>query len=281
MQRSVADVLNAIYEQDFLACSMGGRPRVGAHHALATFHEILSDRRVNWVLEADLKNFFGSLDHGWLLRFVEHRIGDPRIFSLIRRWLKAGVMESGELQACGEGTPQGGSISVVLSNLYLHYVLDLWFERKVRSRLKGKAWLIRYIDDFVVCFQYCNNAQWFMEVLPKRLEKFALKLEPDKIQLIRFGRSAGRKGKRPETIYFLGFTHYCTRSRKGNFMVGRKTEKSRLRRSIANLKELLRRIRHDLLHKQVTVIKSLIKPLFGNFKRIILYLITVWFLRTR
>ena len=272
LQRSVADVLNAIYEQDFLACSMGGRPRVGAHHALATFHEILSDRRVNWVLEADLKNFFGSLDHGWLLRFVEHRAGDPRILNLIRRWLNAGVMESGELQACEEGTPQGGPISVVLSNLYLHYVLDLWFERKVRPRLKGKAWLIRYIDDFVVCFQYCSDAQRLMEVLPKRLEKFALKLEPDKTRLIRFGRSAGRKGKRPETIYFLGFTHYCARSRKGNFMVGRKTEKSRLRRSITNLKELLRRIRHDLLHKQVTVINRRLRGhyayygLGGNYK---------------
>ncbi|WP_422134299.1 group II intron reverse transcriptase/maturase [Endozoicomonas sp. ALD040] len=272
LQRSVADVLNAIYEQDFLPCSMGGRPRLGAHHALSTFNEVVSGRKVSWVLEADLKNFFGSLDHGWLLRFVEHRVGDPRILNLIRRWLKAGVMEAGELQECEEGTPQGGPISVVLSNLYLHYVLDLWFECMVKPRLKGEAWLIRYIDDFVVCFQYRSDAERFMNVLPQRLEKFALKLERDKTRLVRFGRFASRGGRRPETVYFLGFTHYCTRNLKGNFMVGRRTEKSRLRRSIAKLKELLRRIRHEPLHEQVTAINRRLRGhyayygLGGNFR---------------
>lgn len=224
------------------------------------------------MLEADLKNFFGSLDHGWLLRFVEHRVGDPRILNLIRRWLKAGVMEAGELQECEEGTPQGGPISVVLSNLYLHYVLDLWFECMVKPRLKGEAWLIRYIDDFVVCFQYRSDAERFMNVLPQRLEKFALKLERDKTRLVRFGRFASRGGRRPETVYFLGFTHYCTRNLKGNFMVGRRTEKSRLRRSIAKLKELLRRIRHEPLHEQVTAINRRLRGhyayygLGGNFR---------------
>jgi len=153
LQRSVAQVLSAIYELDFLPCSFGGRPGLGAHHALATLNEIIAGRKVSWVLEADLSNFFGSVDHGWLLRFVEHRVGDPRIISLIRRWLKAGVLEDGELQESTEGTPQGGSISVLLSNLYLHYVLDLWFERVVKPRLRGEAYLVRYIDDFVLCFQ--------------------------------------------------------------------------------------------------------------------------------
>jgi group II intron reverse transcriptase/maturase len=133
LQRSVAQVLSAVYEQDFLPCSFGGRSGVGAHNALATLNEVIAGRKISWVLEADLKNFFGSLDHKWMMRFVEHRIGDPRLISLIRRWLKAGVLEDGEIHPSEEGTPQGGSISVLLSNLYLHYVLDLWFERLVMA----------------------------------------------------------------------------------------------------------------------------------------------------
>ncbi|MGO0308830.1 reverse transcriptase domain-containing protein [Endozoicomonas acroporae] len=180
---------------------------LGAHNALSTFNEVVSGRKVSWVFEADLKNFFGSLDHGWLLRFVEHRVGDPRILNLTRRWLKAGVMETGDLHESEEGTLQGGPVSVILSNLYLHYVLDLWFERKVKPCLKGEAWLIRYVDDFVVCFQHRSDAERFMNVLPRRLGKFGLKLEPDKTRLVEFGRFAHRQKKRPETVYFLGFTH--------------------------------------------------------------------------
>ena len=152
LQKSAAQVLSAIYEQDFLPCSFGGRPGRGAHQALASLHEVISGRQVEWVLEADLKNFFGSLSHEWMLRFVEHRVGDRRLISLIRRWLKAGVLENGEVRLSEEGTPQGGSISVLLSNLYLHYVLDLWFERVVKPRLGGEACMVRYIDDFVLCF---------------------------------------------------------------------------------------------------------------------------------
>jgi RNA-directed DNA polymerase len=143
LQRSVAGVLAAIYEQDFLPCSFGGRPGLGAHHALATLAEVIAGKPVSYVYEADLKNFFGSLDHGWLLRFLEDRVGDPRIMSLIRRWLEAGILEDGELTANEKGTPQGGSISVLLSNLYLHHVLDLWFEKVVKPQLKGQAYLIR------------------------------------------------------------------------------------------------------------------------------------------
>jgi retron-type reverse transcriptase len=180
---------------------------------LATLHELIAGRKVSWVLEADLKNFFGSLDHGWLLRFVELRVGDPRIISLIRRWLKAGVLEDGELYPNEEGTPQGGSISVLLSNLYLHYVLDLWFEHVVKPRLKGEAYLVRYLDDFVVCFQYRADALRLQDALRKRLEKFALELESEKTKLVELGRFAQRHAckrgrKRPETICFLG----CNRS---------------------------------------------------------------------
>src|SRR4029077_962924 len=192
LQRSAAQVLSAIYEQDFLPCSFGGRPGRGAHQALASMHEMIAGRKVEWVLEADLKNFFGSLSHEWMLRFVEHRVGDPRLISLIRRWLKASILEDGEVHANEEGTPQGGSISVLLSNLYLHYVLDLWFERVVKPRLQGEAYLVRYIDDFVMCFQYRADALRVQELLSKRLEKFSLTLEPTKTKLVEFGRFAAK-----------------------------------------------------------------------------------------
>jgi RNA-directed DNA polymerase len=256
LQRSTAEVLSAIYEQDFLPCSFGGRPKLSAHHALATLNEVIAGGKISWVLEADLKNFFGSLSHEWILRFVEHRVRDPRLISLIRRWLKAGVMEDGAVCPSDEGTPQGGSISVLLSNLYLHYVLDLWFDRVVKVRLRGEARLVRYIDDFVVCFQYREDALRFQDALRNRLGKFGLTLEPSKTKLVEFGRfaqrHAGKRGrKRPETIYFLGFTLYCTRNQKGNFKVGMRTEKSRLRRSLLSLQDRMRQIRHFTIQQQV------------------------------
>ena len=276
LQRSVTEVLSAIYEQDFLSSSFGGRPGLSAHHALATLNEIIAGKKVGWVYEADLKNFFGSLDHGSLLQFVRHRVGDPRIINLIQRWLKAGIMEGNELRPSEIGTPQGGSVSVLLSNIYLHYVLDLWFEKVVKPRLKGEAYLVRYIDDFVVCFQYRADAKRFREVLVKRLAKFALTLEPNKTRLIEFGRFAQRDAKKwnekVETIYFLGFTHFCTRNRRGNFMVGRKTEKSRLRRSFKKLRGLMRDIRHYQINKQAGTINQILRGhylyygLGGNYR---------------
>src|ERR1700691_5551421 len=250
LQRSTAQVLSAIYEQDFLPCSFGGRPGRGAHQALATLHEMIAGRKVEWILEADLKKYFGSLSHDGMLRFVAHRVGDPRLISLIRRWLKASVLEDEELHPNEEGTPQGGSISVLLSNVYLHYVLDLWFERVVKPRLRGEACMVRYIDDFVICFQYRSDALRVQDALRRRLGKFGLTLEPAKTKLVEFGRfaqrHAGKRGRsRPETIYFLGFTLYCTRNRKGNFKVGMRTEKSRLRRSLTSLQELMQQIRHQ------------------------------------
>ena len=270
LQRSAAQVLSAIYEQDFLPCSFGGRSGRSAHQALATVVEVVAGRKVGWVLEADLKNFFGSLDHGWLARFVEHRVADPRVISLIRRWLKAGILEEGEVNPNEEGTPQGGSISVLLSNLYLHYVLDVWFERVVKGRLRGEAYLVRYIDDFVICFQYREDALRVQAALAKRLEKFGLNLEPTKTKLVEFGRFADRHAykrgrKRPQTIYFLGFTLYCTRNRKGNFKVGLRTEKSRLQRSLAHLRDLMRRMRHLALRECVFhAIRPLIPATSGH-----------------
>src|ERR1700680_3303909 len=235
-------------KQDFLPCSFGGRPKLSAHHALATLNEVIAGGMISWVLEADLKNFFGSLSHEWMLRLVEHRVGDQRLISLIRRWLKAGVLENGEVHPSEEGTPQGGSVSVLLSNVYLHYVLDLWFERVVKPRLRGEACMVRYIDDFVLCFQFRSDALRAQERLAKRLSKFILTLEPKKTKLVEFGRYAYRHAskrgrKRPETIYFLGFTLYCTLNQKGNFRVGLRTEKSRLRRAFMHLQDQMRRMR--------------------------------------
>lgn len=270
LQRCTAEVLSAIYEHDFLNCSFGGRPGRGQHNALATLNEVICGKKVGWVLEADLKNFFGSLDHEWMTKFVEHRIGDPRILRLIGRWLKAGVLEDGVITTSEEGTPQGGSISVLLSNLYLHYVLDLWFEKAIKPRLRGEAYLIRYIDDFIVCFQYRSDAIRFQGVLQKRLNKFKLELEPNKTRLIEFGRFASKhavtrgKGK-PETLYFLGFTHYCTRNRQGNFKVGRKTEKQRVSRSIGKVQETMRKIRHQSLEEQSRQINQILQGHYAYY----------------
>ncbi len=270
LQRSAAQVLSAIYEQDFLSCSFGGRPGRGAHQALASLHEVISGRKVEWVLEADLKNFFGSLSHEWMLRFVEHRIGDPRLINLIRRWLKASVLEDGEVHANEEGTPQGSSISVMLSNVYLHYALDLWFERVVKPRLRGEAYLVRYIDDFVLCFQYRADALRVQKALCQRLSKFGLTLESTKTKLVEFGRFAQRHAskrgrKRPETIYFLGFTLYCTRNRKGNFRVGLRTEKSRLRRALMRLQDQMRRMRHLSIREQTDCLNQMLRGHYAYY----------------
>ncbi len=263
LQRSVSQVLNAIYEEDFLKCSFGGRPGRGQHNALATFGKVIADRKVNWVLEADLKNFFGSLDHGWTLKFVEHRVGDPRILTLISRWLKAGVIENGKIETSEIGTPQGGSISVLLSNIYLHYALDLWFEKAVKPNLKGECYLIRYIDDFIVCFQYHSEAVKFQKALIERLKKFSLELEPEKTKLIQFGKFAAedtsKSGKKVETVYFLGFTHYCTKDLKGKFQLGRRTEKKRLKRSITKLREEMKRNQHAKIEEQADRINRILR----------------------
>jgi RNA-directed DNA polymerase len=270
LQRSTAQVLSAVYEQDFLPCSFGGRPGLSAHNALSTLVEVIAGAKVAWVLEADLRNFFGSLDHNWLLQFVQHRVGDPRLISLIRRWLKAGVLEDGVVTPSEKGTPQGGSISVLLSNVYLHYVLDLWFERVAKPRLRGEAYLVRYIDDFVVCFQYREDALRLQDALRKRLERFGLTLEPTKTKLVEFGRFAQRHAskrgrRRPETIYFVGFTLYCTRNRKDNFKVGLRTERSRLRRSLVSLQERMRRMRHLTIGQQVDELNDTLRGHYAYY----------------
>jgi RNA-directed DNA polymerase len=204
-----------------------------------------------------------------MMKFVEHRVGDPRILNLIKRWLKAGVMENGKFQANETGIPQGGSISVLLSNLYLHYVLDIWYEKAIKPKLKGESFLVRYIDDFVVCFQYEADAKRFQKVLEKRLAKFELQLEPNKTSLIEFGRFAeGRAKKKKErckTLYFLGFTHFCTRNIRGNFMLGRKTEKSRMKRSLCKLRELMNVNMHLSIKEQVDKINQVLRGYYNYY----------------
>ena len=268
LQKSVGDILTGIFEQDFLASSFRGRPGVGAHHAISQLQRAISATRCNWVYEADLKSFFTSIDHGWAMRFVEERVGDPRILSLIRRWLKAGVMNDGSFEKSDVGTPQGGSISVIISNIYLHYVLDLWIEKAVKPRMKGAINYVRYLDDFVLCFEYKSDANRFRSVIEKRLEKFSLSLEPTKTKLMRFGRPARMRmkemyGRKPDTFSFLGFTFYCTTTRKGSFRLGLKTEKGRLNRSMLKIKECLVRIRHLPL---LTQHKSIKQILHGHFR---------------
>jgi RNA-directed DNA polymerase len=260
LQKAVCDVLTPIYETDFLASSYGGRPNKSAHMALANLRETIRTRNVSWILEADLKNFFGSIDHQWVMKFIEQRIADPRILSLLRRWLKAGVFENGRTESVDRGTPQGGPISVLLSNVYLHYVLDLWLEKVVKPRMRGEIYFVRYLDDFVICFQYREDAEKLEKALPKRLGKFALELEPSKTKLVEFGKYARQNSKRynrpMETLYFLGFTIYCSLSNKGYFTVGMKTERTRLKRGIMTIKERLRTNRHLPLREQSLAIQQ-------------------------
>lgn len=264
LQRATAAVLNGIYEQDFLDTSFGGRTGRSAHQAIATVREHIRRKPINWIYEADLKNFFGSLNHGWVERFLSHRVGDPRIITLVRRWLKAGIMEDGDCHYPEEGTVQGGPISVLISNLYLHYTLDLWVEKVVKPRMKGKIFYVRYIDDFMLGFQYQEDAVAFQEAIEKRLAKFSLALEPNKTRLVKFGRFAkqrdsGSHSSKPETLYFLGFTLYCTTTRKGAFKVGMKTEKSRFRRACAKMTQQLKKIRHLPVRVQQQKINQMLR----------------------
>jgi RNA-directed DNA polymerase len=242
-------VLNAVYEVDFRGFSYGFRPGRGPHDALDALAMGIERKRVNWVLDADIRNFFGQIDHSWLRRFIEHRIADKRIWQLIGKWLAAGVIEDEQWSACEEGSPQGASASPLLANVYLHYVLDLWVDWWRRHRADGDVIIVRFADDFTVGFQYEEDARRFRDELHQRLAKFGLELHPDKTRLIEFGRRAAidreRRGLgKPETFDFLGFTHMCARTRGGRFWVRRITIAKRMRAKLAEVKEQLRRRMH-------------------------------------
>ena len=254
VQAALSKILNAIYEAEFLNCSYGFRPNRGVHDALKALGHIIEKRRVNYIVDADIKGFFDHVNHKWLLKFVQHRIADPNIYRLIYRFLRAGVMEEGKKYATAEGTPQGGVVSPILANIYLHYVVDIWFQKAVRKNLRGEAHMVRYADDIVFCFQYEEEAQLFYRALVERLAKFNLEVSADKTKIIEFGKHAEEQGEKkgtgtPETFDFLGFTHYCGKSKHGKFRVKRKTSKKKYRASMLKLKEWVKTNRHLHIHE--------------------------------
>ncbi len=252
VQKVVAEIiLTPIYEAEFLGFSYGFRPGRGAHNALDAIAVGIDKFKINWVVDCDIRKFFDTVSRDWLVRFLEHRIADKRVIRLIIKWLNAGVMEDGERRDDLRGTPQGSVISPILANVYLHYVLDLWFHKKWRSHeVYGDAIIVRYADDFVVGFQHKQDAERFLDALKERFGSFELELHPDKTRLIEFGRFAPRNRRRrgqgkPETFDFLGFTHYCTETRGGRFQLGRKPVAERMARTLKRIKEALCSRMHD------------------------------------
>jgi len=255
VQRATVAVLNAIYEEDFLGFSYGFRPKRGQHDALDALAVGIDQRKVNWILDADIAGFFDAVSHDWLIRFVELRIGDRRVVRLIRKWLKVGVAEDGQVTPGEVGTPQGAVISPLLANIYLHYVFDLWAQQWRKRQAHGDVIMVRYADDIVVGFEHQADAERFWEDMRTRLAEFALTLHPGKTRLIEFGRQAAKNRRarglgKPETFNFLGFTHISGHSRRGDFQLKRKTRSDRMRAKLQEVKETLRRRMHETIDQQ-------------------------------
>jgi len=255
VQRAVVTVLNAIYEQDFHGISYGFRPGRGTHDALDALCVGIHSKKVSYILDADIRSFFDEIDQEWLIRFLEHRIGDRRIIRLIRKWLKAGVLENGEVRVSKRGTGQGSVISPLLANIYLHYALDLWAVRWRQREATGDMIIVRYADDFIVGFQHESDARCFLDEMRERLGKFALTLHPEKTRLIEFGRFAAERRQRrglghPETFNFLGFTFICGKTRSGKFQIKRKTRPDRMRAKLRMLKREMWRRMHQPIPAQ-------------------------------
>ncbi len=265
VQQAVVWVLGAIYEEEFLGFSYGFRPGRSCHDALDALWVAIVQRKVNWVLDADVHGFFDAVDHRWLGRFVGKRVGDPRVLRLIDKWLKAGVSEDGRWSSTAVGTPQGATISPMLANVYLHYVLDLWVQAWRKRCARGEVYIVRYADDFVMGFQYRQDAEAFQQALERRMRKFGLELNTEKTRLIEFGRLAmddrAKRGEgKPETFEFLGFTHICAKRRKdGRFTVRRKTIAKRLRKKIEAVTVELKRRRHDPVPEQGRWVRSVVR----------------------
>jgi RNA-directed DNA polymerase len=263
VQRAVVEVLNGIYETDFLGFSYGFRPGRSPHNALDALTVGIERRRVSWVLDADIRGFFDALDHGWLVKFLEHRIADRRVVRLIQKWLRAGVLEEGKRTRTEAGTVQGGSVSPLLANVYLHYVFDLWIQRWRQTQARGDTVVVRFADDFVVGFEHRHEAERFLTELRERLAKFGLELHPDKTRLIEFGRFADANRRRrgdgkPETFDFLGFTHSCGKTRRGQFTVLRKTMRKRWQAKLRQVKDQLRQRLHDSIPEQGRYLRAVV-----------------------
>jgi group II intron reverse transcriptase/maturase len=263
VQRATVEVLNAIYEQDFLGFSYGFRPARSAHNALDAVAVGVSARKVNWILDADISKFFDTIEHDWLVKFIEHRVADARVVRLIKKWLHAGVLEDGQITRSELGTVQGGSISPLLANIYLHYAFDLWVEQWRRRHAKGDVVIVRYADDWVAGFEHRADAERFRREVDARLKGFGLALHENKTRLIEFGRFARENRRRrgqgkPETFDFLGFTHCCGKTRKGKFMVLRITSAKRLRAKLHAVKDELRGRMHRPIAEQGQYLRSVV-----------------------
>jgi RNA-directed DNA polymerase len=268
LQKAAVDLLNAIYEQDFLGCSYGFRPGRGPQDALDEVGRVICRRPISYVLEADIRGYFDAIVRGLLIEMVEKRVNDGQLLRLIGKWINVGVIDDGRLQVTETGTGQGQVVSPLLANIYLHYVLDEWFEMVVKPRLKGEAYEIRYCDDFILCFQYREDAEKVLDVLTKRFEKYGLTLHPEKTRLIEFGRYALTKsekpgGQKPATFDFLGFTHICKRSRGGKFTIYVRTMRKRIKRSLQRVALWCREHRHDPVEEQQ---RSLNRKLRGHYE---------------
>jgi RNA-directed DNA polymerase len=268
VQRATAVVLNAIYEEDFVGFSYGFRPGRGAHDAMAALVVGIERRRVNLIIDADIRSFFDTVSQDWLIRFVEHRVGDRRIIRLIRKWLKAGVLEDGVVSVSEQGTAQGAVISPLLANIYLHYALDLWAERYRRREATGDMIIVRYADDFIAGFEHEVDARRFLDALRERLKEFALSLHPEKTRLIEFGRHAEENRRqrglgKPETFNFLGFTFICGKSRRGKFLIKRKSRRDRVRAKVQAIKQELRRRMHQPIPIQGKWLRQVIRGYFN------------------
>lgn len=279
VQRVVVEILNAIYEQDFLGFSYGFRPGRGQHDALDALATGIKRKKVSFVLDADVRGFFDAIDHGWLVKFVEHRIADKRVLRLIKKWLSAGVMENGTWTESEEGTPQGATVSPLLANIYLHYVLDLWAQRWRKRTARGDMIITRFADDFIVGFQHRSDAEQFLRELRERLKQFSLELHPDKTRLIEFGRFADQSRKRaglgaPETFNFLGFTHMCGSTKSGKFQVERRTMQKRMTAKLHEVKTEIQHRHHLPIPEQGRWLQQVVRGYFtyhgvpGNEKRL-------------
>jgi group II intron reverse transcriptase/maturase len=267
VQRATLAVLNAIYEEDFLGFSYGFRPRRSQHDVLDALVVGIASTKVNWILDADIRSFFDDVSRDWLVRFLKHRIGDPRIIRLIQKWLKAGVLEDGVIKVSETGTGQGSVISPLLANVYLHYAFDLWAKRWRRREATGDMIIVRYADDLVVGFEHEADARRFWEAMRKRLQEFSLTLHPEKTRLIEFGRCAAANRERrglgkPETFNFLGFVFICGKSRRGNFLIKRKSRRDRMRAKLSEVRDELRRRMHQTIPEQGKWLRQVVTGFF-------------------
>jgi group II intron reverse transcriptase/maturase len=272
VQSAAVELLEAIYEQDFLGCSYGSRPGRSAHDALDEIGRIICQRPISWVLEADICGYFDAIVREKLMELVERRVRDRSVLRLIRKWINAGVIEQGRLLVTQTGVGQGQVISPLLANIYLHYVLDEWFEREVKPWLKGQAHEVRYVDDFILCFQYREDAERVLAVLKQRFEKYGLTLHLEKTRLLEFGRSALVKaerpgGNKPETFDFLGFTHLCARSLRGKFTIHLRTARKRLRRSLNKVALWCQEYRHDPVEAQCRMLNAKLRGHYQYYGR--------------